>query len=94
VCVGCHNPRLTGGPVNGGDPSWPPAANLTQAEDGLKGWSFDDFKTAMIEQKRPDGTALKAPMTDIAPFAKNWSETEMKAAWAYLSSMAPAPTGG
>ena len=28
-CKGCHGPNLSGGKAPGGDPSWPPAANLT-----------------------------------------------------------------
>ena len=60
VCTGCHGERLSGGPVPGGDPSWPPAANLTPGGD-LGSWSYDDFVRAITEAKRPDGTALRPP---------------------------------
>jgi len=29
TCMGCHGEDLGGGPIIGGDPSWPPAANLS-----------------------------------------------------------------
>jgi mono/diheme cytochrome c family protein len=35
TCIGCHNESLSGGPIPGGDPSWPPAANLTPGEGGV-----------------------------------------------------------
>ena len=93
VCTGCHRPELTGGPIAGGDPSWVPAANLTPHAEGLAGWSYDDFVRAMLEEERPDGAAIRAPMTFVTPFARNMTEVELQALWLYLESLAPQPTG-
>ena len=35
VCTGCHRADFSGGPIPGGDPSWPVARNLTPHEDAL-----------------------------------------------------------
>ncbi|MFN7146593.1 MAG: c-type cytochrome [Myxococcota bacterium] len=93
VCTGCHRADLSGGPVIGGDPSWPAARNLTTHEQGLKGWTYEQFVVALEEAKRPDGTPIQKPMSDIAPYAKNMSDTELQALWAYISALPPVPTG-
>jgi mono/diheme cytochrome c family protein len=92
VCTGCHSASLAGGPVLGGDPSWPPASNLTPHADGLSGWTYDDFVRAMREAKRPDGTALREPMSKMTAFAANLDETELRAMWAFLSTLSPKPS--
>jgi mono/diheme cytochrome c family protein len=93
TCVGCHNPNLTGGPIPGGDPAWAEARNLTPHEEGLAGWSYDDFRTAMRTGLRPDGSQLQVPMTLVIPVANNMTDVETEALWAYLSSLEPRPTG-
>lgn len=88
VCTGCHGPDLSGGPIVGGDPAWPPARNLTPAATGLKGWTYEQFVTALVDAKRPDGTAVQAPMgTLVPPIAKNMREVERQALWTYLQSV-------
>ena len=88
VCTGCHGPDLSGGPIVGGDPSWPPARNLTPDATGLKGWTYEQFVTAIADGKRPDGTELRAPMSAVVPpMAKNMREVEKQALWAYLQSV-------
>jgi mono/diheme cytochrome c family protein len=94
VCVGCHSADFSGGPIAGGDPSWAPARNLTPHEDGLAGWSYEDFETALREGRRPDGSALLAPMTLITPYSANMTDVEMQALWAYLQSLPPTPGSG
>jgi mono/diheme cytochrome c family protein len=89
VCTGCHGTDLSGGPIAGGDPSWPPARNLTPDATGLKGWTYDQFVTAVAKSQRPDGTMLRPPMTLIAPFGQNMTDTERQALWAYLQSIPP-----
>ncbi len=89
ACTGCHRRDFTGGPIVGGDPSWPAAADLT----ALDGWTYEDFTTAMREGKRPDGTALKSPMSEVPKFAAKMSETELRAMWAYLQSLPGGPNG-
>ncbi len=87
VCTGCHRADLSGGPVPGGDPSWPPARNLTPHADGLATWSYDDFTRAMRDAKRPDGADLREPMSMITDFTRNMSDTELQALWMYLQSL-------
>lgn len=54
---------------------------------GLGAWTYEDFKRAMTEGVRPDGTPVKPPMTMMLPYANNMAEVELKALWAYLSSL-------
>jgi mono/diheme cytochrome c family protein len=83
VCVGCHRGDFTGGPIVGGDPSWPAAADLTALDD----WTYQDFATALREGRKPDGTALRAPMAGMSKMAANMSETELRAMWAFLQTL-------
>jgi mono/diheme cytochrome c family protein len=89
VCMGCHGPDLSGGPIPGGDPSWPPARNLTPDATGLKGWTYDQFVAALSQSRRPDGIALRAPMTLMAPYGQSMTDVERQALWAYLQSLPP-----
>ncbi len=86
VCTGCHGAGLVGGPISGGPPDWPPAADL-RPEAGLGAWSYEEFARAMREGRRPDGTMVADPMTKILPYARRMTETEMQALWAYLQSL-------
>jgi mono/diheme cytochrome c family protein len=89
VCMGCHGPDFSGGPIAGGDPSWPPARNLTPDATGLKGWTYDQFMTALAKSQRPDGTTLRAPMTLMASYGQSMKDVERRALWAYLQSLPP-----
>jgi cytochrome c553 len=89
TCMGCHGPDFSGGPIPGGDPAWPPARNLTPDMTGLKGWTYDQFVNALASSKRPDGTALKEPMTFMAPFGQKMTDVERQALWAFLQSLPP-----
>lgn len=91
-CIGCHRENYAGGPILGGDPSWPPARNLTAHAEGVVTWTYDQFARAMRDGLRPDGAALKPPMTLIAPYAKNITEVEMQALWKFLQSLPPTAT--
>lgn len=92
VCMGCHRPNYAGGPILSGDPSWPPARNLTPHAEGLATWTYDQFEKAMRDGVRPDGSALKPPMTLITPYAKQITEVEMQALWTFLRSVPAAVT--
>lgn len=94
VCMGCHQENLGGGLVPGGDPSWPPASNLTPHADGLADWTHEDFVTALREGRRPDGTELREPMTLVAPFAREMTDVELRALWEYLRSVPAVSTEG
>lgn len=89
VCVGCHGADLAGGPIVGGDPSWPPARNLTPHADGLAGWTFNDFRRVLLDGTRPDGTEIQEPMANMRAFAENMTDVELEALWAYLQSVPP-----
>jgi mono/diheme cytochrome c family protein len=89
VCMGCHGSDFSGGPITGGDPSWPPARNLTPDATGLKGWTYDQFVTALTQSRRPDGTALRVPMTLMASYGQSMTDVERQALWAYLQSLPP-----
>ena len=83
---------LAGGPIMGGDPSWPPAGNLTPHADGLEAWTEEDFLRAMREAEKPDGTELLAPMGPVTNFTRNMSDVELEALWMYLRSLPATPT--
>ena len=89
TCMGCHRDDLGGGPIVGGDPSWPPAANLTPGPGGLGGWPYAQFTTALLEGKRPDGTALRAPMSGMVSYARKMRQVELEALWSYVRSLPP-----
>ncbi len=91
TCTGCHRPDFSGGPIIGGDPSWPPARNLTPT--GLAGWSYDDFLGALRGGKSKDGRVLLEPMASMPKFAKNMTDIELQALWEFVKALPAAPTG-
>lgn len=93
ICTGCHGSKLSGGPIPSGPPDWPEAANLTPHEQGLAAWTYEEFVTSMRDAKRPDGTSLRAPMSDMQEMARNMTETEMRALWLALQALPPVATG-
>ncbi len=88
-CAGCHNPTFSGGPIDVGDPSWPPAANLTPT--GLKAYDEASFMTALRTGIRPGGTKIRDPMP-IA-WTKDMTDDEIRAVWAYLKTVTPREFG-
>ncbi len=92
VCQGCHQPDLAGGPITGGDPAWPPARNLTPHPTGLADWTVDDFKRALREGKRKDGSPID-PAMPVA-ITKNMTDDEITAIWMYLKTVPPKPWPG
>lgn len=91
--MGCHSANLAGGPIRGGDPSWPPAANLTPDPSGLGNWSFEQFAALLREAKRPDGRPLAEPMAGVTSLTRNMTGVELEALWNFLRSV-PAVPGG
>lgn len=89
-CRACHGPGLSGGKIEAGDPSWGPAANLTPSGN-LGKWSEAEFVQTIRTGRRPDGSALRAPMPwkTIA----NMTDDELHAVWLYLQSVPPRPFG-
>ena len=92
ACGGCHGPGFSGGPIPGGDPSWPPARNLTPDATGLKGWTFETFEHAFRHGRRPDGTQLSTVMP-WQSFA-GMTDTDVQALWAFLQTLPAKPAGG
>lgn len=84
-CMGCHGANLAGQHVPGTPPSFPNAQNLTPAALGK--WTADDFRRALREGKRPDGSAIN-PFMPWQAFAK-MSDEEIAALWAYLQTVPP-----
>ncbi len=91
TCQGCHGHDLSGGPVIGGDPTWPPARNLTFDESGLAEWSLEDFEKALREGVRPNGETIN-PVMPIA-LTKNLQDTEIEALYLYLKTIEKKPFG-
>jgi mono/diheme cytochrome c family protein len=92
TCVGCHGEGLSGGPIPGGDPAWPPASNLTRHATGLAAWARDDFFTALRQGRRPDGSQILPPMPWQAYAGLSDADTE--ALWLYLQSVPAKAAGG
>lgn len=87
TCTGCHGKNFSGGPIPGGPPNWPEAANLTpHVEDGLGAWSEADFVRALRRKRRPDGSEI----SEVMPAALGqMTDVELKALWTYLQTLQP-----
>jgi mono/diheme cytochrome c family protein len=90
MCTGCHGPGLSGGPIAGGPPDWPPAANLTPT--GLGHYTEADFIRALREGVRPGGVPIDAAMP-VARITRHMTDVELRALYAYLRSVPPRPYG-
>ena len=76
-----------------GPPDWAPATNLTPHEEGLAGYTFEQFEKVMREGTKPNGEHVAAPMTVVTPYAARMTDTEMQALWLFISTLEPRPTG-
>jgi mono/diheme cytochrome c family protein len=92
TCMGCHGANLAGGPIQGGDPSWPPAANLTPDASGLGGWSFEQFTALLRQARRPDGSTAAEPMAGVTGLTRNMTDVELEALWKFLRSIPAVPS--
>lgn len=93
TCTGCHGHTFSGGLIPGADPSWPEARNITPDEaTGIGKWEFEDFKKAVTEGLRPDGTQLHKAM----PYEiyKTMDPDDIEALWKYLQTVPAKPAGG
>jgi cytochrome c553 len=82
-CTGCHGKDFAGQHVPGTPPSFKDAQNLTPANLGT--WTEADFRRALQQGKRPDGSAID-PFMPWQQFAR-MSDTEVKALWAFLQTV-------
>jgi mono/diheme cytochrome c family protein len=90
-CQGCHGVTLAGGPIQGGAPDWPPAANLTPA-GSLKHWTAAGFATFLRTGKRPDGSAVGQVMP--IRLTQHLTDEEVRALWLYLQTLPARPEMG
>lgn len=83
-CSGCHGEDYKGGKIPGGDPSWPPAANIRLGADAF--WTEAKFREVIRTGVSPkSGKRVQSPMP--VEVLKRLDETEIKALWLYLSSL-------
>jgi mono/diheme cytochrome c family protein len=89
ACIGCHGPNLSGGKIPGAPPDWPAAENLTPHESTrIREWTETQFVDVLRTQQRPDGSKLHPVMP--AAFGQ-MNDVEIKALWAYIRTLPPAP---
>ncbi len=86
-CTHCHHADLTGGKILGGDPSWPPAPNITTA-GAIAGWSEQDFISMMRTGTDRVGHVVNPVMG--TKVYKNMTDDELLAVWMFLQSVPPA----
>ena len=82
-CTGCHGEDFAGQHVPGTPPSFKDARNITPAALGQ--WTEADFRRALQQGKRPDGSDIDAFMP-WKQFAR-MTDTEVKALWAFLRTV-------
>lgn len=87
TCTGCHRANFEGGPIPFGPPDWPEAGNLTLHEQGLGGYTYEDFERALTKGVRKDGRPFQAPMHEVVAVTKNMLPSERSAIWDYLRSL-------
>lgn len=87
MCVGCHGPRLEGGPIPGGAPGWPAAARLVPGEgDVMARYAAPEAFLQMLQTgRRPDGSAVQVmPFEALAKL----DDVDARALHLYLRSQA------
>lgn len=88
-CQGCHGEGFSGGKIPTGDPSWPPASNLTPS--GIGHYSEADFTTLLRTGKRPGGTEVGSAMP--TKWTREMTDLEIKAVWEFLRTVPPREFG-
>jgi mono/diheme cytochrome c family protein len=92
-CIGCHGAGMSGGPIPGGPPDWPQAANITtDRETGIGDWTAADFEAFANSGVRPDGSSVDPLMP--WPALRAMTDVERSALWSYLRTLPPRPEGG
>lgn len=83
-CTGCHGQEFKGGPIPGGDPSWPPASDIRLGSNPA--WSAASFTTMIQTGVSPTtGKEMRPPMP--VHLLKQLNPDETKALWEYLGSL-------
>lgn len=92
TCIGCHGERMSGGPIPGVPPEWPPAANITPDATGLKDWTKEQFFTVLRTGVRPDERVIDPQYMPWKQFAQ-FTDEEANALWLHLRGLRPRPRG-
>jgi mono/diheme cytochrome c family protein len=88
-CEDCHGPTLAGGKIETGDPSWPPAANITPT--GLNEYDEAAFFTVLRTGVRPRGSKINEAMPWV--WTREMTDDEIRAVWLYLKTVPPKEFG-
>jgi mono/diheme cytochrome c family protein len=89
-CTGCHGPGLSGGRIPGAPADFKTPANLTP--EGIGRWSASDFRRALRDGRRPDGSQIDPQMP--WRLTRLMYDDEIEAVYAYLRTVPPKPFGG
>jgi mono/diheme cytochrome c family protein len=82
-CTYCHGDNLKGG-IQEGPPGTPASADLTPAGPTSR-WSADDFRQALRNGIRPEGTTINPFMPWRS--TRLMTDDEIQAVWVYLRSL-------
>jgi hypothetical protein len=93
ICTGCHRAGFEGGPMPGAPPDWTVPANITPHEQGLRGWTYEDFAKTMRSGVTKSGAPVRLPMSMIVPYTARMNDTELTALWTYLQTVEALPDG-
>lgn len=93
-CTGCHGEHLSGGPIPGVPPEWPPAANITPDRATGRGGSTEaDFIATMTHGTRRSGGTIDPGHMPWRQFAR-FSPDDLHAIYLYLETVPPRAHGG
>ena len=90
TCMLCHGTELNGRLISEGGPEKYLALNLTPGGE-MKGWSEEDFITALRAGVTPSGHHLIKVMP--WKYFGQMTDDELKAVWLYLQSLPALPQG-
>lgn len=92
ACTGCHGENLSGGPIPGVPPEWPPAANLTPDASGLGTATEAQFTASLTSGARRSGGTIDPTHMPWRQFAR-FTDDERHAIWMHLRELPPTRTG-
>jgi mono/diheme cytochrome c family protein len=89
-CTGCHGPGLSGGPIPGAPPDWPPAANISPS-GAVQSWTEEQFINTIRTGVDPNGHEIN-PVMPWRRYA-GMTDDELKAIWIFVQSVPPKEYG-
>jgi mono/diheme cytochrome c family protein len=84
-CTACHGSSLSGGPIPGAPPDFPPALNLTPGGE-LSGWTAADFIQTLRTGVTPSGHQIEPDYMPWPTFGQ-MTDDELTAIFLYLQSV-------